>query len=169
MNTVLKVISEPPPSPRDFRPEIPHKLERICLKCLAKEPADRYPTALALAEQLQRFHATHAQKSASSSKATSQPSALLVARDTGKRIRLFREATVIGRAADCDIILRVADISKRHCRILVQGDRASVEDLGSANGTQVNGQRVKRAALHEGDVLDLAGHVFEFRCPKPGQ
>jgi|GEM_PF-3444013 len=44
-----------PESPRHWRPELPAELEAICLKCLEKEPAHRYPSAAALAEDLRRF------------------------------------------------------------------------------------------------------------------
>src|SRR5262249_28131470 len=44
-----------PESPRHWRPEVPRELEAVCLKCLNKEPADRYPNAAAVAEDLRRF------------------------------------------------------------------------------------------------------------------
>ncbi len=52
---IEKVLREPPLAPRAVGPRIPRDLETIVLKCLAKEPAQRYPTADALAEDLRRF------------------------------------------------------------------------------------------------------------------
>lgn len=52
---VLRVMTETPVSPAWHRPGIPRALEIICLKCLAKEPKDRYPSAAAFADDLQRF------------------------------------------------------------------------------------------------------------------
>src|SRR5262249_53521444 len=49
------ILNTPPVRPRAVRPEIPAALEGIILKCLEKKPADRYPNAAALAEDLQRF------------------------------------------------------------------------------------------------------------------
>ncbi len=55
MDTVLQVISDDPVPPRRLNPLIPRDLETICLKCLEKVPARRYPSALALAEELRRY------------------------------------------------------------------------------------------------------------------
>jgi tetratricopeptide (TPR) repeat protein len=55
METILKVLHEEPPRPRSTQPGVPRDLETVCLKCLQKSPARRYPSALALAEDLERF------------------------------------------------------------------------------------------------------------------
>lgn len=55
LQVLLQVVSESPAPPRLLRPEIPADLETICLKCLAREPAERYASAAALAEDLRRF------------------------------------------------------------------------------------------------------------------
>ncbi len=54
METVVEVLERDPLPPRELRPEIPRKMETICLKCLEKDPRLRYPSALALAEELDR-------------------------------------------------------------------------------------------------------------------
>src|SRR5204862_905806 len=52
---MVRVATETPVSPTWHRPGIPRDLETICLKCLAKEPRDRYASATAVADDLQRF------------------------------------------------------------------------------------------------------------------
>jgi WD40 repeat protein len=52
---LAQIASDPPPSPRRFIPDLPRDLETICLTCLEKDPARRYATAAALAEDLERF------------------------------------------------------------------------------------------------------------------
>ena len=55
MDTLVQVIERDPPSPRMLNRRVPRDLESICLRCLAKAPADRYPTAATLGEDLDRF------------------------------------------------------------------------------------------------------------------
>src|SRR5262245_33376408 len=55
LNTVLKVVHEEPPPPSGVRAGIPRDLETICLKCLRKQPGERYASADALADDLRRF------------------------------------------------------------------------------------------------------------------
>jgi serine/threonine-protein kinase len=58
LSTVLRVVGpELPPPVRRLAPSVPSDLERICMKCLAKRPPDRYPTARALADDLRRCRA----------------------------------------------------------------------------------------------------------------
>jgi eukaryotic-like serine/threonine-protein kinase len=55
LDTVLLVLNDEPISPARWQQRIPHDLETICLKCLRKDPGDRYPDGAALAEDLRRF------------------------------------------------------------------------------------------------------------------
>jgi serine/threonine protein kinase len=170
LRTILKVISpDMPPPVRERRPEVPAKLEALCMKCLAKEPAGRYASARELAEELRRFRAAPGSKSRepASSRRSSMPAVYLVAEKTGKQVRITGKTTVIGRASECDIILRVADVSKRHCQILLTREGVFLEDLDSANGTRINGEAVARTQLQDGDVLEIAGHLFTIRFQKP--
>jgi pSer/pThr/pTyr-binding forkhead associated (FHA) protein len=63
---------------------------------------------------------------------------------------------LIGRGADCDLRLRVTSVSRHHCLIRLGNTGATLLDLGSSNGTYLNGQRVRsQADLHHGDELQV--------------
>jgi serine/threonine protein kinase len=168
LRTILRVISDDPPVPvRKLRPEVPVELERICMTSMAKGSADRQPSAQALADELRRFRASAASQPTSSNTFRSlQPSVLLVSVATKKVFRIFSGTTVIGRSSECEVVLKAADISKRHCQIILDGDSLTVEDLNSANGTCVNERPIQRAALKDGDALDIGGHLFQIRVQK---
>lgn len=69
---------------------------------------------------------------------------------------------VAGRAAECDVVLGIDEVSRRHARFERSGDRFEVCDLGSVNGTFVNGRRVERQELHVGDVVQIEGFKLTF-------
>ena len=70
---------------------------------------------------------------------------------------------VVGRGADADFVLEDTNASRRHCRVLVDGAGYAVEDLGSRNGTFVNGTRIQRRTVGDGDVIRIGGTEFVFR------
>jgi len=152
-----------PPPLHELRKDIPARLEQICMKCLSKSPGDRFPSSRDLALALRQCRTDSAQKRSSFSLRTLLPSVTLVAQEVGKEIRLFHPTTVIGRASDCGIVLRVPDVSKHHCQVLLKSNQVMVEDLGSVNGTLVNGKSIKSAELHDGDHMDVGGHLFHVR------
>ncbi len=166
LKTILRVIApEPPPAVRSLRPDVPGKLEQIVMRCLEKDFTRRYPTAHALAEELRRFKASLTKSSSSLRAAV--PTVLLTSRG-GKQVRLDQAATVIGRSAECDLVVKAPDVSKRHCRVLITPEAVYVEDLGSVNGTFVNGEQIDKRQLRDGDKIDLAGHVFQVQLQRPG-
>jgi pSer/pThr/pTyr-binding forkhead associated (FHA) protein len=79
----------------------------------------------------------------------------------GKPLEITKDLTLIGRGESCDLRLDHKSVSKIHC-VLVRTDGLLVlRDLGSTNGTRVNGQRVRRAALLPNDELGIAGIKFK--------
>ena len=60
----------------------------------------------------------------------------------GRIIELANGENLVGRSVDCTVRLDSTDVSRRHARIVVTNDAASIEDLASTNGTFVNGKRV---------------------------
>ncbi len=81
----------------------------------------------------------------------------------GPPIPLTRELTLVGRAEDTDVRIDHKSISKLHCALLVADGLLVVRDLGSTNGTRVNGQRVRRGTLLPNDHLALAKFRYQFR------
>ena len=75
----------------------------------------------------------------------------------GKRWTLNRSEFVVGRGEDCEVVLPDRQVSRRHFRIVRDDDGYSVEDLGSKNGTYVNGAAVRGSVqLQDGDEIQVA-------------
>ncbi len=73
----------------------------------------------------------------------------------GRPYRIERPVTVIGRALDADIVLDDPGVSRRHAEVHVVDGRARVIDLGSTNGTFVDGERIHAASLAEGSTITV--------------
>jgi pSer/pThr/pTyr-binding forkhead associated (FHA) protein len=68
---------------------------------------------------------------------------------------------VVGRSSDLDMVLVEDMVSRKHARITMQGDQIWIEDLGSTNGTFVNGEKIKRAHLKEGDRVLIGTSILK--------
>lgn len=86
---------------------------------------------------------------------------VLVAASSGKMYPLERDITLLGRQDLCDVPIDHKSVSKQHCAVLRLGDKLWVRDLGSTNGSHVNGKRVRRAQLRVKDTLGVAGFMFK--------
>ena len=71
-------------------------------------------------------------------------------------------STVIGRSSSCDVVIRHGKVSRRHARIETVGGELTVRDLGSRNGTRVNGANVREAVLHPGDTVGIGPITFRL-------
>jgi pSer/pThr/pTyr-binding forkhead associated (FHA) protein len=87
--------------------------------------------------------------------------AQLVPLDGGSPIEVVKDLVVVGRKEDCDVRLDHKSVSKIHCVIVKTDGLLLLRDLGSTNGTRVNGTRVRRAALLPNDQVTVAH--FKFR------
>lgn len=76
---------------------------------------------------------------------------------------LPQETTVIGRREDCDIRIPLGEVSRKHCRLIMEADTLRLEDLGSSNGTFLNGARVQASAVQPGDQLQIGPVVFTIQ------
>jgi hypothetical protein len=81
----------------------------------------------------------------------------------GHRHQLVKSRTVIGRGSDADITIDDTGTSRRHVEIIWDGARAQVRDLGSTNGSQLNGAPVKQAILEPDSVITIGRTRIIFR------
>lgn len=81
---------------------------------------------------------------------------------------LSRESTTLGRLPECDIQLQSNMVSRNHARVTIQGDDVLIEDLGSGNGSYVNGKRITEpTTLVHGDRIKLGPILLRFEVDNP--
>ncbi|GIW94334.1 MAG: peptide-binding protein [Pirellulaceae bacterium] len=86
---------------------------------------------------------------------------VLSGKSSGKELVVPYQEFLIGRSEACHLRPKSDAVSRKHCRLLLQEDGVYVEDLGSRNGTFINGERVtQRRLLRSGDVLRIAKLEF---------
>jgi pSer/pThr/pTyr-binding forkhead associated (FHA) protein len=87
---------------------------------------------------------------------------LVMFREGGERrsFSIVREMTVVGRRPDCDLRIPLSEVSRKHCRIIKDGDTVTLEDLGSSNGTLHNGKRIVESLLAPGDTIQVGPVAF---------
>ena len=86
----------------------------------------------------------------------------------GVTFSLGQGENVLGRVEDGAVFVDEASVSRRHARIAVDGEKATLEDLGSRNGTWLGTKRLTAPApLGDGDTFRLGSALLEFRSPAP--
>jgi Protein of unknown function (DUF3662)/Inner membrane component of T3SS, cytoplasmic domain len=89
---------------------------------------------------------------------------LLIREDGGERtVPLTSDTVTVGRLADCDVVLKDKGASRKHAQLRLRGGVWSVTDLGSTNGTRLNGQTIQSRELSDGDKVTIGSTVLEFR------
>lgn len=181
--TVFKHINAPLPWPRTINPDIPEELEKVLVKLLEKNPADRYQTADDLVEDLDKLQTHLAQRahpepsSVTSHLQSSVMKSMAIALhviETGQILALesAREFT-LGRldgASRPDIDLSPYNglkqgVSRLHASIHIDSDSiVTLVDLGSTNGSWVNGIKVEPhvpVVLNNGDIIALGKLILQ--------
>jgi pSer/pThr/pTyr-binding forkhead associated (FHA) protein len=74
------------------------------------------------------------------------------------------DAVVIGRLPECEVVLSDSNVSRRHAELRRKGDGIFVTDLGSTNGTRVNGAPIREQLLASGDEISVGSTrlIFEM-------
>ena len=81
----------------------------------------------------------------------------------GRVVELVNGENMVGRSVECGVRLDSTDVSRRHARIMVQDDAVSIEDMGSTNGTFVNGARIAGAVpLVDGATIAFGSIEAQF-------
>jgi len=92
-------------------------------------------------------------------------SALVHVRSDGRQqaVPLKPGKILIGRHDDCQIRIPAANVSRHHCEVVSGGSGVRIRDLGSSNGTYVNGHKVDDVELSPGDVIEIGTLLFVVR------
>ncbi len=82
----------------------------------------------------------------------------------GKNTTIEGDELTIGRSADNTISINNATVSGHHCKIIREGERFTLKDLGSTNGTRLNTKDVKEAGLKPKDIIQVGSVEFMFNA-----
>jgi pSer/pThr/pTyr-binding forkhead associated (FHA) protein len=93
--------------------------------------------------------------------------AALIPIQGGAPVEVTKEVIVVGRQPECDLCLDHKGISKLHCILIKTDGLLVLRDLGSTNGTRVNGTRVRRAALLPNDKVSFASFHYKVHLGPP--
>lgn len=83
--------------------------------------------------------------------------------DQGRSFVLHEGRQVLGRNPTCEVFLTDEQVSRQHCQIEVEEGKSILTDLGSRNGTMVNGQPVQRALLNPGDYIQVGRTLLQLQ------
>ena len=89
--------------------------------------------------------------------------------EENKLIELGEEEVIIGRTPECGICLSIENVSRRHARVIFRNEEYFVEDLGSTNGTYVNGIKTVKCILRNSDQINIGGVKILFTEDKTPQ
>jgi serine/threonine protein kinase len=188
-----KHVHAAPPSPREYWPEIPVELEAIILRCLAKQPEERFGTAADLSRALRRVRDELAALTtqpiplaAFQSDRTPSPippvrpmptprsaavAQVVVSTPAGgarQVITLDVDGLIVGSLPDNDLVLADEGVFGRHARIDWDGEQATVTDLGSRSGTLLGGVELPPHAgrpWEPGEDLQIGAHSLALMPP----
>ena len=140
---------------KNIRNDVPDYFINIINKCIAKNRNDRFNSGDEIIQALKS-------KKIEQAKAKSRSS--LFWEETQKVIEIKNEETFIGRGELNNIILKDSHVSRKHSKITVLNGNYIIEDLGSVNGTYVNGEKISMHYLNNEDKIKIGNNFFIFNC-----
>ncbi len=189
--TILAQVGGPFPHPRDLRPDVPSDLEHLLLKCLQKDPRERFANAGELRMALDTHGASGVEdpdalmrdldgSTTAGSSAEADAARPGEKRRSGARpmpyLRIFGpiegcydhnvqdKSLRIGRGEDMEIVLPGKAVSRHHATITMDEDGTHwIHDADSRAGTFLDGKAVKSAPLHHGDSVQVTHFVLQYR------
>jgi pSer/pThr/pTyr-binding forkhead associated (FHA) protein len=87
---------------------------------------------------------------------------VIMGANAGQIYTVTKPRTVLGRGTDSDIQLQDSEVSRRHAMLEIRGDEAMVVDMGSTNGTYVDGVRVQKASIFSNQEFSLGTTTLMF-------
>ncbi len=91
-----------------------------------------------------------------------EPKERAILRVEGRDVPILADRLVLGRSRECDIRIGDANASRRHAEVRREDDAYWIVDLGSTNGTELNGRRIERSKLSDGDRITLGSTDVTF-------
>jgi tRNA A-37 threonylcarbamoyl transferase component Bud32 len=188
---IYKHVHVDPPLPSDFWPEIPEALEEIILRCLEKDPAERFGSASELARALRSVRealvplappvtppdGSGVFREPAGVRPMPMPRSARIAQVIVSGAGMARQAIAlgvdgltVGSGIDADIVLDDPGVVGRHARIDWDGEQASVTDLGSSQGTTLGSERLTPHVMrtwNPGDPLHVGAHSLQLSPPVP--
>jgi serine/threonine-protein kinase len=164
-------LYEPPPPPRQVNSALPAPVEEVILRALAKSPAARHPSVMALLDAVEAAYRAPARSRLPKHKPPrpAPPEAMLVVRQgeyAGHTFHIQQGMCRIGRSRYNDVRLGQTRVSRRHAVIRWARGHFWLQDEGSLHGTYLNGRQVQAHRLTSGDLIYVGDTVFEFRVEK---
>ncbi|MBM3708433.1 MAG: FHA domain-containing protein [Actinobacteria bacterium] len=139
----------------NIRNDVPEYFIYIINKCITKNKNDRFNSAEEILQALKS-------KKIEQIKVKSKSS--LFWENTQKVIEIKNTETFIGRGEINNIILKDPHVSRKHAKITISDNNYIIEDLGSMNGTKINGENINIHYLNNGDRIKIGNNLFTYRC-----